>query len=601
MLFSLTAFLLLCSSLLIVPSQIFSFTSYERAIGVSFLLVVYGLQLMLSKPHKNIFTLADIGWLSLIVLSFLSALWALNPYKAIYGGFTTLLVYLSYRLFQRIYWSSRFIISLRLLFFVCTVISLGMIANSQFQSSGVTYRMAGANVHYLGSFVMVMMPFILLLKKGIAQTVFSVLTLGALSFFIYKGGSLQVLLCVFITCLYLIVKGNKISLKKMMRVLFFMTLLSIVSVVIFKKNKTAITSKFTLLKEFDSQNDRLEMWKNSMRLFVKAPIAGVGKNNWKNEITQYGLGGYGRWKSENPGMFNHAHNWFFQIIAELGILGLLSYFLIFLSCIYSLAKSKKNTGFIYAALFALLSFIWLGLMYGIIYNQAERFQGLPILVALCLSIVNKGTKKCALDTSRFAGFIVITSSLLCLTFFYNSKLTSKKSTRVKALMHLGNYTTAVSTLDSLNEFWDNSTLFEQSAKANALLGNSVVARDYYRRVLDYDPYNVKLLYDYGSYLYKIGDFINAIDYSQRAYELSEGFLDNKLLMIDCLIEFGDKIEFRKLAIDLHSQMKRNLTKLRLKQNHKRKNRVISYKIQERITRYEEIVNKLEDILDSQNF
>lgn len=178
---NLIAFLILLVSVLIVPKQLLDVAPIEKAMGVSVLLLIYGFWLVRAQPDRLQFSLTDIGWLLLIALTFLSAFWALNPYKAIYGGFTTLVLYLTYRVFLHIEWTTHHQKLIRVLFLIFSVIALGIILYSIMNLSGQTQRLVtGINAHYLGSLVVVVMPFILLLKKGKLASIFSTLIVLAI-------------------------------------------------------------------------------------------------------------------------------------------------------------------------------------------------------------------------------------------------------------------------------------------------------------------------------------------------------------------------------------------------------------------------------------
>jgi len=593
------AILVIVFSVLLVPTKLVSIAPEARAIGVSCLLAAYSFQLLLSRNQKLNFSLADLGWLFIIVLSFISANWALNPFQAIYGGCTILLLYLAYRLFLSIEWTAYYQIIFRLLLLIIGVTSLGIIIYSELYLHGQPHKIVLTNTHYLGSLVVTLLPFILPFKKGKAISIFSSLILLSLSIVIYRSGSLQVLLCLIITALYLISSRNRFSLSRMAYLLLTTIVIGGICFGIFKKNKESVTNKVGLLAEFDQQNDRLEMWKNSARLFIKSPILGVGKNNWKEEVTQFGLGGYGKWQAQNPGMFNHAHNWFFQIIAEQGLLGLLSYLIIFASCIFSLCRTKEIEGSTYAALFSSLSFLWLGLIYGIVYNQFGRFQGLPVIMSLCIAIIHRSPRKLVSLRSRVCGIIFLLCSILCLVFFSNYRKAKSWSYTAEVLLRRGQPQEALNTLSRINNFYNKKIILEQTARANAKLGNNEIAANDYYKALHHDPYNVKLLHDYASYLYSIGHYSEALQYAKRAYNLSEGFSDNTLLIVECLYNNGNTAEMLNYASKLNVMVSEIISEIeywRTLRPHKARNE----KQKQHIKKYTDIKMRLDQILRQSN-
>jgi O-antigen ligase len=87
-----------------------------------------------------------------------------------------------------------------------------------------------------------------------------------------------------------------------------------------------------------SSNWRFELWRNAFDNISESPFLGVGIGNWKIESLPY-------WKFnlEDYIVPYHAHNDFIQYIAELGIIGGLSFIFFFISLIYFFAKRTYNS------------------------------------------------------------------------------------------------------------------------------------------------------------------------------------------------------------------------------------------------------------------
>lgn len=534
--------ILICS-LLYLPIISADFTSLHRAIAVSLATSIYGLYLIFSKQRIKL-TLADLGWLSLISLSFLSSLWSLNPFHALFGGFSTLLVYLCYKLFEGCNWTVQTQRWLSILMFVFVAFALGIIIYSNFilpKKYGQTGFLSGMNDHYMASLVLVSSPYILIVKRKYPYVIASSLILISIAIVIYKVGSLQVFLGSMITCIYLIVSLTRASLKRILFIMFSASIIVLLSSAVFMLKKDSMIERFELLREFDTQNDRKLMWKNSFELFKKRPLLGVGKNNWRQEVRQYGNNEFRRWsnKRRQPTMFHHPHSWFFHIISELGILGLLSYLLIGLSCIQSILKNKVFDGLTYTAIFSLLSFLWVGLMYGVVYNRFNSFVGLPILAVLCLSIINVNSKQLITLGARLSGALYILGSIACFIYFLCAFCGKQEYDNGFRLVKRGKGTEALRVLEPENVYWDLSQVSRQAAYASEQIQNLPEAIRYYNMSIRQNPYDALLLYEFSKTLYRHGNYEEALHYSYKVYDLCNRYEDNNHHLLDCLEKRGD--------------------------------------------------------------
>jgi O-antigen ligase len=127
------------------------------------------------------------------------------------------------------------------------------------------------------------------------------------------------------------------------RKLLLKPILIILSVFIFQnilyRNSTSNLQAVNRSLQLDdySTNYRLKLWESSLEMLMDYPILGVGIGNWKIMSIKYG--------KENINQYEvpkHAHNDFFQIMAEAGILGGLFYMLFFISPFYFVITKFKS-------------------------------------------------------------------------------------------------------------------------------------------------------------------------------------------------------------------------------------------------------------------
>jgi len=546
---------ILSFALLYLPSLSFFFSSYHRAIAIALTIIVYSLHLLLLNKKELQFSLADLGWLGLICLSFLSAAWSLNPYYAIYGGFSTLIIYLCFKVFEQIVWSKSALLYLRIALGVFSILALGIVSYANFiaeKTYGLTGYLSGTNNHYLCSLVLVLLPFLLVVKKKFLHIAVAVISIVGITIITYKVGSLQVVLCSGISCLFLVAFLFRASMKKILFIFLATLLFCLCCSAIFISNKDALTKRFSILNEFSQQNDRLTMWENSLQLFQSVPLLGVGKNNWKNEVAQYGLNDYSDRcnNQDSPYLHNHPHSWLFESISELGIMGLLSLCMLFFSCVLSLRNTEQLDTITYATLFSVLSFLWLGLMYGVVYNRFENFQGLPVFMAFCLSILNRHAKSVYTLNSKTSGILVLIGATAGLLFFGTALHSKKKYDQSRILIVQQKPEAAIPLLLSISSIWDRSKVYELLGRAETQLGHLEKADDYYFKALGYKPYDVNLLHKYARFLYEQEAYEKAYNYSTLQNKLADNFLEGKMLTIECLHKMDDSEKLIELATEL---------------------------------------------------
>lgn len=106
------------------------------------------------------------------------------------------------------------------------------------------------------------------------------------------------------------------------------------------KNPDEISSRISSIRlntEDDSINERLGYYSDAVKSIMQYPIIGIGVGNWKIKSIQYAgdsVVGYT--------VPYHVHNDFLQIFAEIGIIGGLTYLMIYLIPIYRIVIKLKD-------------------------------------------------------------------------------------------------------------------------------------------------------------------------------------------------------------------------------------------------------------------
>ena len=155
-----------------------------------------------------------------------------------------------------------------------------------------------------------------------------------------RGAFIGIGISVLILIYYLLISNHKLRFK--IKQLFW-TFLPILLAVLLnlnylnKKDNDIITraSSISLSTEDGSVNQRLRYYKHCLTQFYETPFTGVGIGNWKLYSIDYD-------KKNINGFIvpYHAHNDFLQILAELGIFGLIFYLSFLFYSTKSLLKGK---------------------------------------------------------------------------------------------------------------------------------------------------------------------------------------------------------------------------------------------------------------------
>ncbi|MGH7412008.1 MAG: O-antigen ligase family protein [Candidatus Methylomirabilis sp.] len=130
------------------------------------------------------------------------------------------------------------------------------------------------------------------------------------------------------------------------------------------------------LTETDSFKDRIDIWKGSIQSFQERPLLGVGPRNFKN--LDYERYGFKRTK--------HAHSVYLNVLAERGLVGLLSLMAFFVSYVYECmrrrhSKDALNQALWYAAVGALITIVVAGMVSTTLHSEvAIAFSSVTALM-----------------------------------------------------------------------------------------------------------------------------------------------------------------------------------------------------------------------------
>jgi O-antigen ligase len=219
------------------------------------------------------------------------------------------------------------------------------------------------------------------------------------------------------------------KLKPIVRYFFIIlgvAILAVVVILVVDKNKTIQThlANTTNIKEGNNFH-RLNLWKKSLSLAQQHPILGVGAGNWRIEILQYDMQ-----VTTNKGriMPDRAHNDYLQVLAENGIIGLLSLLLLFAFLLYFSVKTiKKADNFRDSFFILILFFALVGYMVDSFFAfPRERIElqiFLNIIVAFIVFEYNKKFKTTKETKTQISikAYAIVALCLLSITSFATYK------------------------------------------------------------------------------------------------------------------------------------------------------------------------------------
>lgn len=294
-------------------------------------------------------TLVDACLIFNILYTGISTLWANNVHFVLYGFYTSILLYAAFIIFRQQLQYPTF----KKLSFYIIIISLiyaigleYLIIYSDYVpfigSNSLVHhvnKLTGQNFNYISSLITVLFPFFVIPSFKYDIIIKLLVSVSAL-FIIYQSDSAFAFLVVLAFTIYYF--ASFFLTKKQLVLSSFGVFLLSVFLIGFQGKQNRQYSY--ILREFFSQNDRIQMSQNSLHYFSEHPLLGCGRNNWSTTVSQYGYNDYvyNRSKTTFFKRFVHGHNILTEKLSELGLVGLLPFIIICISLFkYNLFKKQK--------------------------------------------------------------------------------------------------------------------------------------------------------------------------------------------------------------------------------------------------------------------
>ncbi len=285
-------------------------------------------------------------------------------------------------------------------------------------------------------------------------------------------------------------------------------------------------SKFENLSDLHSLSTRLSLWENSFKM-IQEKAFGVGVGNWQIFFPKYGLSKFDSLDVRNGiTTYQRPHNDFIWMLCELGVQGLILYSLIF--CVVGvmlIRLIRKAKALI--PLILLLNIIGYCMVASFDF-PLERIEHQVLFAVVILISMNlhdsNSLKKIEIGTVKYTpayvALILVSFVVCCYRLkgeYYTKQFLHLNKEKYSELV-IANCNKAHSpfyTIDSATiplDWYAGISLFSQNRIEEALKG--------LEQAHEYTPYNIHILKNLGVIYDKKGDHIKAVEYYNKAVEIS---------------------------------------------------------------------------------
>ncbi len=259
----------------------------------------------------------------------------------------------------------------------------------------------------------------------------------------------------------------------------------------------------------DTSDDRLHMWRNSLKLFSDTFPLGVGSGNWIVEIYRYGYNDFGF------STYTHAHNFFFETIAELGVVGgVITLILLFYPIFIHLKSAKTNPFLFYPVMFS-IGFAVVTSFYGVVYLD-YRMMSLWAGVMGCFFSQYDGEKNESIFANLLLCFLLC-SSILYVGLRNHSYCQYRKIPRLNKEEKILTYNAIIK--PNLIEYFHGNYLISDRVSLTTK-ENPKEAYESIKIAVEKNPYNLKTLYLMGRHYEVRKNFAAALNYYKKAIQLN---------------------------------------------------------------------------------
>ena len=299
----------------------------------------------------------------------------------------------------------------------------------------------------------------------------------------------------------------------------------------FKKQAQKITNF-----KYGTVKDRLVLWNKSIEMFKESPLTGKGLASWKVHILRFGNN---ELRSEdNTTYYQRPHNDYIWILCEVGILGLVSYMIIFLVVVVMVLKllqsdtDSKLKYFLIAQLFFFISYLSIS-FFSFPFDRIEHMTLLAINIGIISTqydaiITSTKIKNRPLQRIFFIGFLMLSLGSL----FIGTQRISSEMHLKKAYIHRSNqkWKMVVFEIDKAESFFYSLDPFTTpilwyKGLAYFNLNKHEEAYECFKNSLKYNPNHIYVINDLATSSSLLQKPENSVDLYKTALKIAPNFTD----------------------------------------------------------------------------
>lgn len=267
--------------------------------------------------------------------------------------------------------------------------------------------------------------------------------------------------------------------------------------------------------------NRMQIWSASWDMLKDNPL-GVGIGNWYIAIQKYGQsiippeGGGVAYKEV---FYTRMHNDFFQVLTEVGGVGLICYLGIFVCSFYYAAKTRNLM-----ALGGLMVYVGVA-FFSFLSERAFHPMILAVFIAISLSEYHKKRKLVFAPQRMYLVSVIVLSILaLALVDFWHRYDTACMVKRIAEQRRTGNFRGNLYELNGYPSWFASldrlgTPILHYKGEVAYVKHDYATALEFYKMSEKYSPYNIYVLNNIGGGYCILGDQDKAIDYLSRALEI----------------------------------------------------------------------------------
>jgi O-antigen ligase len=317
------------------------------------------------------------------------------------------------------------------------------------------------------------------------------------------------------------------------------------TVVQYLKNPAMLDS--TGLANSNSIYERMMLWRNSLELIKRNPLAGCGAGNWKLLYPEFGIGGT-RYIEGGNVHYEHPHNDYLLIASESGIPAVAAFILFIFSLAWFSAKAmRKNPEhrlWLAGILFAVVSFAIVSLFS---FPRVRLYAWIVLCTHAGILLAVTALTETGMARSWLKPVLLVCAAIALWTF--TAGLSRYKSEVHSKMLQLSkkqrNFARIVRESEKASSYYfpvDETATPLTWYKGMALFysGNVAQAKAAYEDALQKNPFHIQLLNDLATTYEQTNEREKAIVLYKRALTVTPNFPHSILNISACYFNLGKR-------------------------------------------------------------